>query len=123
MASSSVAQFARQVRPILSTDHAQARRRVLALYKAWVREAPFIVMDYNIPYSRKQCLEKIRSEFMKHKHVTDLRVIDLLVLKGHMEFMEIINMWKPVGNLLFHFKDTHNPKPKDFLGKFLAGHE
>lgn len=31
-----------QVRPILSTDREEARRRVLSLYKAWYRSCPFI---------------------------------------------------------------------------------
>lgn len=31
-----------QVRPILSLDREEARRRVLNLYKAWYRSAPFI---------------------------------------------------------------------------------
>ncbi|XP_047343265.1 NADH dehydrogenase [ubiquinone] 1 alpha subcomplex subunit 6 isoform X2 [Vespa velutina] len=105
MASPSVARITRQARPILSSNHAEA------------------LIDYDIPYTRKQCLEKLRSEFLKNKYVTDVRVIDLLVIKGHMELTEVINIWKPVGNLLNHFKDTYNPKPKDFLGKFYAGHE
>lgn len=31
-----------QVRPILSVDHNEARRRVLNLYKAWYRQIPYI---------------------------------------------------------------------------------
>lgn len=31
-----------QVRPILSLDREEARRRVFNLYKAWYRTAPFI---------------------------------------------------------------------------------
>lgn len=31
-----------QVRPILSVDNAEARRRVLALYKAWYRQIPYV---------------------------------------------------------------------------------
>lgn len=44
MASSSVSQITRQARPLLSSNHAEARRRVLALYKAWCRQVPFIRM-------------------------------------------------------------------------------
>jgi len=32
----------RQVRPLLSLDKAEARRRVLNLYKAWYRQLPYI---------------------------------------------------------------------------------
>jgi hypothetical protein len=31
-----------QVRPILSVDRDEARRRVLSLYKAWFRTVPFV---------------------------------------------------------------------------------
>lgn len=31
-----------QVRPILSVDSEEARRRVLSLYKAWYRQIPYV---------------------------------------------------------------------------------
>lgn len=30
------------VKPVLSTNHAEAKRRVLSLYKAWYRQIPYI---------------------------------------------------------------------------------
>ncbi|XP_014599004.1 PREDICTED: NADH dehydrogenase [ubiquinone] 1 alpha subcomplex subunit 6 [Polistes canadensis] len=123
MASSTGVQVIRNARPLLSTNHVDAHRRVLALYKAWCRQIPIMLSDYDISYTQKQCLEKVRSEFLRNKYVTDLRVIDLLIIKGQMELQEVVAIWKPTGNLLFCFKDTFNPKPKDFLGKFYAGHE
>lgn len=38
-------------------------------------------MDYDIPKSEAQCRDKLKSEFTKHKNVTDIRVIDMLVIK------------------------------------------
>lgn len=32
----------KQVKPILSTDREEARRRVLNLYRAWYRQVPYI---------------------------------------------------------------------------------
>ena len=32
----------KQVRPLLSVDNAEARKRVLNLYKAWYRQIPYI---------------------------------------------------------------------------------
>ena len=32
----------KQVRPLLSIDNAEARKRVLNLYKAWYRQIPYI---------------------------------------------------------------------------------
>lgn len=43
MASSSVLKSGvKQVRPLLSIDNAEARKRVLNLYKAWYRQIPYI---------------------------------------------------------------------------------
>lgn len=39
-------QTLKQVRPVLSIDHAEARRRVLNLYKIWLRQIPYIRVDY-----------------------------------------------------------------------------
>lgn len=39
------------------------------------------VMEYDIPMSVEQCRSKLRDEFVKHRQVTDIRVIDMLVIK------------------------------------------
>ncbi|XP_071455158.1 NADH dehydrogenase [ubiquinone] 1 alpha subcomplex subunit 6 [Hetaerina americana] len=123
MAAQSFKSAIRQVKPILSTDHEEARKRVLNLYKAWYRHIPYLVLDFDIPKSIPQCREKLREEFMKHQHVTDIRVIDMLVIKGQMELKEVANKWKQKGHIMTYFKDTIEPKPTDFLSKFFAGHE
>ncbi|CAD7088949.1 unnamed protein product [Hermetia illucens] len=108
-----------QVRPILSIDRDEARKRVLNLYKAWYRQIPYIVMDYDIPMSVEQCREKLREEFMKHSNVSDIRVIDMLVIKGQMELKESVEIWKQKGHIMRYWKETVEPKPTDFLSKFL----
>ncbi|GAB0086084.1 NADH dehydrogenase [Sergentomyia squamirostris] len=111
----------KQVRPILSVDKIEARRRVFNLYRAWYRQIPYVVMDYDIPKSVEQCREKLREEFMKHKDVSDIRVIDMLVIKGQMELKETVEIWKQKGHIMRYFKETYEPKPTDFLSKFLSG--
>lgn len=38
-------------------------------------------MDYDIPKSIQQCRAKLREEFLRNRDVTDIRVIDMLVIK------------------------------------------
>ncbi|XP_058811372.1 NADH dehydrogenase [ubiquinone] 1 alpha subcomplex subunit 6 [Topomyia yanbarensis] len=110
------------VRPILSADREEARKRVLNLYKAWYRQIPYIVMDYDIPKSVEQCREKLREEFLKQRNVTDIRVIDMLVIKGQMELQESVAIWKQKGHIMRYWQESCEPKPTDFLSKFLTGH-
>lgn len=42
MASKAVRQGLKQVKPILSTNRDEAKRRVLNLYKAWYRQIPYV---------------------------------------------------------------------------------
>ncbi|CAG9806208.1 unnamed protein product [Chironomus riparius] len=110
-----------QVRPILSLDRDEARRRVLNLYKAWYRTIPFIVDKFDIPKSEEQCKSKLREMFLRHKEVSDVRVIDMLVIKGQMELKECTKQWKQKGHVMNYWQETVEPKPADFLSKFMSG--
>ncbi|KAL7633795.1 UNVERIFIED_CONTAM: hypothetical protein RMT77_015751 [Armadillidium vulgare] len=111
----------RQVRPILSTNKAEAKRRVLNLYKSWYRQIPYILLDYHIPKTKEQCEAKLREKFEEHRHVEDIRVIDMLVVKGQMELQETVKIWKQKHGIMDFWRDTAEPKPQDFLSKFLDG--
>ncbi|KAJ8977291.1 hypothetical protein NQ317_007430 [Molorchus minor] len=123
MASQTVKRAIKEVKPILSLDREEARLRVLNLYKAWFRQIPYIVKQYDIPRNEEQCRRKLREEFTKYDNIPDIRVIDMLVIKGQMELKEIVNVWKQKGHVMTYFKDTIEPKPQDFLSKFLNGKE
>ncbi|XP_023012515.1 NADH dehydrogenase (ubiquinone) B14 subunit [Leptinotarsa decemlineata] len=121
MASQAAKRTIKEVKPLLSLDHTEARQRVLNLYKAWYRQLPYIVKQYDIPRTEAQCKQKLREEFSKYDNIQDVRVIDMMIIKGQMELKEVVNIWKQKGHIMAYFKDTVEPKPKDFLSKFLSG--
>ncbi|XP_074649238.1 NADH dehydrogenase [ubiquinone] 1 alpha subcomplex subunit 6-like [Tubulanus polymorphus] len=122
-AASALRQGVKQVKPILSTNKEDARRRVLNLYKAWYRQIPYVVMEYDVPITVQMGRDKIRAEFEKNRHVTDMRNIDLLVIKGQMDLVETKEIWKQKHHIMTFFKESQKPRPSDFLSKFYDGHE
>ncbi|XP_033353561.1 NADH dehydrogenase [ubiquinone] 1 alpha subcomplex subunit 6 [Bombus vosnesenskii] len=113
----------RQVKPILSLSPIDAHRRVITLYKTWYRQIPFILSNYDVPVTKEDCILKLREEFKRHANVKDIRVIDMLLIKGQMELQETCAQWKPAAILMNYWKVTQEPKPKDFLSKFISGHD
>jgi len=81
MASRTAAIVTRQVKPLLSVDNAEARTRVLQLYKAWYRYIPQLVNDFDIPVSVEKSRDVLRQKFQANAHIKDTRVIDMLVIK------------------------------------------
>ena len=110
-----------QVRPVLSLNGIEARRRVLNLYRAWFRQIPLILHDFELPVSEIKMKQKLRELFLQNQNVKDIRAIDMLVIKGQMELNETVLKFKQTCHVMNYFKTTIKPKPKDFISKFLAG--
>jgi len=92
------------------------------------------------------CRAKLREKFEENRHLTDIRVIDMLIVKvsikhhsiilstyivmnmfpfllqGQQELQECVMTWKQPCHILAYWRDSVDPKPKDFLSKFLDGH-
>ena len=107
-------------RPIMSTSHAEARRRVLHLYRAWLRELPYTIDNYTLPVTVDQAKLIVRKNFNKHRNVQDLRLIDMLIFRGQNELVETAKLWKSAHHVMYYFQeDNYTSRPTNFMGKFL----
>ena len=111
----------KEVKAVLSADRDEAKRRVLNLYKLWYRQAPYVVLDYDVPLTTELVRQRVRKEFEKNRHVSDYRAVDLLVVRGQMDLVETAEIWKQRGHIMSYFDEIERQgqnAQKDFLTKF-----
>lgn len=48
---------------------------------------------------------KMRTMFEKNRHVKDVAVLDVLLLKGHQEYQETMNAWKQTPHVMKWFTE------------------
>lgn len=95
---------------------------------------PEIVQQYRLDYPLSRVRSRVRQEFERHRYVTDVRVIDVLLLKGTQELHETMNLWKQDSHLHNYF-NADVPKgqevaqgaipkrEKPFLQRFFEGRD
>jgi len=109
------------VKSIMSTNRIESKRQVLGLYKKWIRAVPDMMIAFKLPYTEQIVKNRIREEFYKNSHLTDLRVIDLLIIKSQMDLQETLEHWKQSCHVMEYFdKPTDVEQPTSFMGKFLT---
>jgi len=116
-------QFVRQVKPFASRDKDEARLRVKAIYKQWQRYTPRLRFHYSFPQNMTETRLALKRQFLANKDVQDIRAVDLLVHKASIELhntRNLLNQGCHVMNVLFP-EEHIEPKPTDFMSKFLQG--
>jgi NADH dehydrogenase (ubiquinone) 1 alpha subcomplex subunit 6 len=130
----------------VSTSSTHQRKRVLDLYREWMRgvrfqllpssafscpeshtptkthsQAPEICTLYclNVPPSAVRAV--IRQRFEKNRYVSDPKVIDVLVHKSRQEYQETVNFWKQESHVLGPLLSNRDRPHRTFMQKFLEG--
>lgn len=75
---------------------------------------------YGLPISPSLIRRRIREEIERNRYVTDLRVIDRLLLKGRQEFQETLNIWKQEPHIMGIMLQKKDNPQKSFLEKFFT---
>ncbi|KAJ1730640.1 ndufa6 NADH-ubiquinone oxidoreductase subunit [Coemansia sp. BCRC 34490] len=113
------------VQPVItraSTSLADARTRALQLYRTWQKGVPKYMIDYHLCMPQSVVRAKIREEFEKNRFVSDPRAIDVLLLKGRMEYEETYNVWKQYSHVLRYFDSNEGAaEPTGFVDRFIEG--
>ncbi|KAL0952506.1 hypothetical protein HGRIS_006768 [Hohenbuehelia grisea] len=107
----------------LSTSRADARHRVMQLYRDWYRGAPEIIATYSLSLTTAQVRHILRQRFERNRFVTDPRAIDVLLLKSRQDYQETMNCWKQPDHVLGILLNAEDKPQKTFLQKFLEGRD
>ncbi|KAK4214558.1 NADH-ubiquinone oxidoreductase 14.8 kDa subunit [Rhypophila decipiens] len=116
-------QFAKTTRQ--SANWGDARKRVLASYREWMRAAPEIQAMYSVPYPVSTIRTRIRQEFERNRFVNKLSIVDVLLLKANADYQETLNYWRGNSHILAYFNEQNlqgdNKLPSNFITGFLQG--
>lgn len=106
-----------------SLTAADMRKRVLHLYRKFIRNSQEFSNLYELDMPVSNIKTKIRQEFERNRYVKNIDITNVLYMKGQMEFQELVNFWKQQCHVLNYFDEqTSKDVPKsDFVSGFLKG--
>ncbi|KAH9969991.1 NdufA6 NADH-ubiquinone oxidoreductase 14.8 kDa subunit [Lactifluus volemus] len=105
----------------VSTSSGHQRKRVLDLYREWMRGAPEICVLYALDVPPSAVRNVIRQRFEKNRDVSDPKLVDLLIHKSRQEYQETVNFWKQEPHVLGPLLSNRNRPHRTFLQKFFEG--
>ncbi|KAK3302481.1 uncharacterized protein B0T15DRAFT_496946 [Chaetomium strumarium] len=108
-----------------SANWSDAKRRVLAAYRDWIRAAPEIQTMYSVPQPVSAIRSRIRQEFERHRYVNKLPVVDILLQQSNADYQETMNFWRQTNHIMSFFKEENfrgeKRLPSNFIEGFLQG--
>lgn len=113
-----VKELPKGVKPLLSNNSDESRRRIISLYRSWMRCSEYLTKTQDLSISERMMKEKVRDDFERFKTVSDLRVLDSMIAKSTLELEEAYKGWQQTTHILRRFKQTVEPRKTDFMSKF-----
>lgn len=107
-----------------SATSPELRTRVLHLYRKYIRSSREFCDLYELDMPVSNVKTKIRQEFERQRFVNDIDVGNVLVMKGQMEYQELMNFWKQQCHVMRYFEDQTQygiVDKNDFVKNFLRG--
>ncbi|TRX94833.1 hypothetical protein FHL15_004294 [Xylaria flabelliformis] len=106
-----------------AANWSDAKRRVLAAYREWIRAAPEIQTMYSVPFPVSTIRTRMRQEFERHRYVNKLPVVDVLIQQNNAEYQEMMNFWKQTTHVMSYFESENfrgsDRLPRNFMQGFL----
>lgn len=100
----------------------QVRTRTLHLYRKYMRYSREFCDLYELDMPVSTVKTKIRQEFERQRFITNIGVANQLLLKGQLEFQELVNFWKQQCHVMRYFEDQSEGVGKQtFIKDFLRG--
>ena len=90
----SVSPRRRYCAPLLSAPLALSTHLNFLRPSSYSDQAPQIVSLYALNISPSMIRVKKRADFERHREISDLNVIDMLIFKSRQEYQETMNCWK-----------------------------
>ncbi|KAK3901312.1 NADH dehydrogenase 1 alpha subcomplex subunit 6 [Staphylotrichum tortipilum] len=108
-----------------SANWSDARRRVIAAYRNWIRAAPEIQTMYRIPFPVSAIRSRMRQEFERSRFINKLPVVDVLLFQSDADYQETMNFWRQTNHVMNFFKEENfrgdKRLPPNFMTSFLEG--
>ncbi|KRZ15762.1 Sec1 family domain-containing protein 1, partial [Trichinella zimbabwensis] len=98
--------FKKQIKPIVSQNREEARRRVLRVYKDWMKFVPTLNFLYQLHLPEDVLRDAIKRQFARNAEIRDIRIVDILANKAEVELKNLKEAWTP-GNVLSPRKEAY----------------
>lgn len=110
----------------MSRNMKEATLKTRRLYRQSMRELPTLVRSYQLELTVSEARNKVKSDFLKNKHISEPYLVDALVFKGtsdleearllHMTKAHVMRYFTPEpSTIVDHEESYQSPELDDFF--------